>query len=118
MATVARKRSDVQPDEFCDDGTTLKLNFSRPFGMIYADGLFEAKFEQNNILYRGDRTSVGYVPAAQRGLTPVEPTKEELQDENVSLKAQLDALTKRIAALESERDTLGGKPKKSQPTLW
>lgn len=96
-------KKDEKPDEFCDDGKTRKLNRSKPYGTVYADGFEETKFVQNGIGYRGDGTPVGYVPAAERGLTPVEPTKEELLSENEMLKRQIAALAKRLDALETAK---------------
>ena len=93
----------TKPDEFCDDGKTRKMNPSRPYGVVYADGFEETKFVQDSIPYRGDRTPIGYVPASERGLTPVEPTREELLTENEQMRRQIDALLKRVDAIERER---------------
>lgn len=48
-----------QPDKFCDDGITKKLNKSRPHGVTY--GAHETVYVQDGIAYRGDGTPVGYV---------------------------------------------------------
>src|SRR5437764_526829 len=93
-------KKDERPDEFCDDGKTLKLNRSKPHGTVYADGFEEAKFVQGGIPYRGDGTPVGYVPAAERGLEVVTPQVDEVLAENEQLKRQLAALMKRVEALE------------------
>lgn len=97
---VAPKQEKPKPDEFCDDGLTRKLNKTKGYGIIYADGFSEAKFWQDEIAYRGDGTPVGYVPAAKRGLTPVEPTKEEVVAENEQLRRQVQALLGRVEKLE------------------
>lgn len=102
---AAQPKVKATPDEFCDDGKTRKLNKSRPFGVVYADGFEECKFVQDNIPYRGDGTPVGYVPAAQRGLTPVEPTKEEVVAENETLRRQIAALMARVEKLEQSPAT-------------
>lgn len=99
-----RKVDGPQPDEFCDDGKTVKLNRSKPYGVVYADGFEETKFVQDNIPYRGDGTPVGYVPAAQRGVPVVDPPPvEEVLAENEQLKRQIAALTERIERIEQAR---------------
>jgi hypothetical protein len=94
-------RKDPNADEFCDDGKTRKLNRALPYGTVYSDGYEETKFVQNGIGYKGDGIPVGYVPAAERGLQPVVPTVDEVLSENAALKAQLDSLLKRVAAIEA-----------------
>jgi len=94
-----------RPDEFCDDGVTLKLNKSKSYGTVYADGFEETKFVQNGIGYRGDGTPVGYTPAAQRGLQVVTPPVEDVISENEALKRQIAVLMKRLEALEKPVDT-------------
>lgn len=100
----------AQPDEFCDDGKTRKLNKSRPYGTVYSAMLDEwkgkpmppeeARFVQNSICYRGDGVPVGYVPAAERGVPVVEPVVEEVLAENEALKRQITDLIRRVALLE------------------
>lgn len=102
---AAALKAKTTPDEFCDDGVTRRLNKSRTYGTVYADGFEETKFVQDNVCYRGDGTPVGYVPAAHRGLTPVEPTKEELLDENEKLRRQIETMMKRLDALERDKAT-------------
>lgn len=105
-----------KPDEFCDDGTTRKLNRTRPHATIYADGYSEAKYWQDEIAYRGDGTPVGYIPAAKRGLTPVEPTKEEVVAENESLRRQVNALLSRVEKLE-QRQSAPALPPREAPNV-
>lgn len=106
-------KRDEKPDEFCDDGTTRKLNKSKPHGIVYSAMLDEwkgkpmpveeAAFVQNGISYRGDGIPVGYKPAAERGLEPVTPPVEEVLAENEQLKRQIAALMKRVDALETAK---------------
>lgn len=106
-----------RPDEFCDDGVTKKLNRSKSYGVVYADGFEETKFVQNGIGYRGDGTPVDYVPAEKRGLEAATPVVQDVIAENEQLKRQLALLMKRLEALEKPDSTLHvakklGRPKK------
>lgn len=115
MATA--KKNGIQPDEFCDDGKTRKLNRTRPFGIVYSaqldgqEGHFEeCKFYQDNVGFRGDGTPVGYIPAAERGEPVVVPPVEEVMEDNERLRLQVNAqqgqiadLLKRLEALETSK---------------
>lgn len=46
--------------EYCDDGKTLKLDRSKPYGTVYADGYSEARYVQGGKEYRGDGTPLSY----------------------------------------------------------
>lgn len=50
------KKDEILPDEY-RNGVRL-FNPSKPHGVIYADGFEEAKWDQEGILYRGDRTPI------------------------------------------------------------
>lgn len=112
---MAKVKNGVQPDEFCDDGETRRLNRSRSYGTVYAaqlDGhaspLEETKFVQDGICFRGDGIPVGYVPAEKRGKPVIVPPVEEVLADNERLLRQVNAqqgqiadLLKRLEALES-----------------
>ena len=77
-----------KPDEFCADGKTKKLNKSRPYGVVYADGFEETKFVQDEICYRGDGIPVSYGKEIPNPM-PIEAVLAE----NAELKRQLAALS-------------------------
>lgn len=51
-----KKKEEFLADEF-RDGVRL-FNPSKPHGTVYADGFAEAKWDQEGILYRGDRSPI------------------------------------------------------------
>ena len=51
----------IEKDEFLLDGTKL-CNLSRSYGLIYSDGIENARYEQDGRLFRADRKPVGYAP--------------------------------------------------------
>jgi len=57
--------SKIEKDEFLPDGTKL-CNLSRPYGLIYSDGMQDARYEQDGRMYRADRKPVGYAPKAEQ----------------------------------------------------
>ena len=61
--------SNVKPDEFHEDGTRL-FNPSRPHGTIYGDATMAARWQQDGVMYRGDRLPVDHV-AAEKPVIPV-----------------------------------------------
>jgi hypothetical protein len=121
---MAKTKGSIQPDEFCDDGETRKLNKSRPYGTVYADGYEECKFVQDGIPYRGDGTPVGYIAAEKRGKPVVIPPVEEVLADNERLMRQVNAqqgqiadLLKRLEALEGQRSATASPASPGRETL-